>query len=128
MDKARVCLEMGLPCGIPRTACKKVTHKIIDNYVDIDLGLMIVRAWGTWNYGWWSGGGILRFGLDGGGGGGSLEPRNLYPSLRVILAEKRCPFWGIFLEKKKGQFFRIFGCMHGEHSKFWDILEKWTHV
>ena len=39
------------------------------------------------------GGGVLRFGLDG-GGGVPLEPQNPHPFSRVILAEKSTHLWG----------------------------------
>ena len=32
------------------------------------------------------------------------------------------------LKKIIGPFFQIFGCLHGEHTKIFDILEKLTHV
>ena len=49
------------------------------------LALLKLSNKATWSPGGGGGGGVLRFGSD---GAVPLKPPNLYPSLRVILAEK----------------------------------------
>ena len=48
------------------------------------------------------------------------------PIFKGHLSRKRCPLWGIFVQYRP--IFKNFRCLYGEHSKFWEILEKQTHV
>ena len=77
-----------LTCENGRFACVRVSRRNSSEPVftldGITMGSGKVSCTGEYRPGG-GGGGVLRFGSD---GGVPLKPPNLYPSLRVILAEK----------------------------------------